>query len=178
MLLESLPLHPVIGRSKRQELLLFRVFEPNFSFQDYNTGRVFQKSGELRWEREQDQFQVVYIGEEGIELSATIEALSRDYRLSSATLPPVYSEPKEYYLFGTRLQENELDMIGPPAQPGDFAEVRIHRLLRYPLKDEGKETQGPIRLRVKEFYDKVTGQLVLFRFVGLNEEEPKEAKKS
>ncbi len=54
MLLESLPLHPVIGRSKRQELLLFRVFEPNFSFQDYNTGRVFQKSGELHWEREQD----------------------------------------------------------------------------------------------------------------------------
>jgi len=44
--------------------------------------------------------------------------------------------------------------------------------LRYPLKS--KTTKGPIRLVVNELYDEATGQLIQFRFVGLDDTDERE----
>ncbi|HTK10287.1 MAG TPA: hypothetical protein VL485_24165 [Ktedonobacteraceae bacterium] len=173
VLLECLPQHTITRQKERQDLLWFGSFEQKIAFENYTSGRIFQASGELRWEKERDDFQVVYVGDEG-EFSRQIEAILRDYsnNTSLPELPSLRSQRKEYYLFGTRLQPGDLEKIGPLAQPGDFAEVRIHRLLRYPLKGN---SDGPIRFIVDELFDEKTGQRVLFRFVGLNENENKEA---
>jgi hypothetical protein len=189
MLLESQSQRVITKKSERQNLLLFTFLYleedgtnrtiPALEklLEDYTSGRVFQESGELRWEKEQGQLKVVYLGEEG-ELSTNVDAALRDYAEKETFCSRTSSEPsqeKKYYLFGTRLKDGEgeeLEMIGPPARRGDFAEARIHRLLRYPLKSETSE--GPIRLVVNELYDGATGQLIQFRFVKLDDTDERE----
>ncbi len=58
---------------------------------------------------------------------------ARTTRMSEKiALDDCISRDRAYFLFGKRLDQKALDRIGPAAQSGDFAEVRIPRLLRYP----------------------------------------------
>ena len=174
VLMEQLPHRIVTKPADRQALLLFEFFNPELEFEQYDSGRIFQQSGELRWEKEGEQFKIVYAGDEG-ELAETIEMLLRDYHERNESPEKLYfprrEAEKKYYLFGTRLDDEDLKKIGPTAKQGDFAEGRIQRLLRYPLEKEA--TKGPICLTVQEMYDETTEQLVLFRFVELDENDEK-----
>ncbi len=61
------------------------------------------------------------------------------------------------------LAEKQLKRIGPPAQEGDFAEVRIPRLLRYPrLSPDAKADY--LQLAVCEYIAPATGTSVAYRF--------------
>jgi hypothetical protein len=177
VLMEQLPQHIVTRQAERQALLLFEFFDLEIKFEQYTSGRIFQDAGELRWEKERDQFRIVYAGDEG-ELSKNVEKLLCKYHENneppSKLFLPTREPHKKYYLFGTRLENDTLEKIGAVAKKGDFAEVRIQRLLRYPLDPLKKEsTKGPICLIVQEMYDQATGQLALFRFVGLDENDEK-----
>ncbi|MDQ2717458.1 MAG: hypothetical protein M3Z08_21395, partial [Chloroflexota bacterium] len=57
----------------------------------------------------------------------------------------------------------QLQRIGPAAQPGDFAEVRIPRLLRYPALDTLAGAQR-IQLDTCEYIDPDTGANIAYRF--------------
>lgn len=153
MLLESQPQH-IIDPRTRQELLRFTRFNPDTDFTPYTSGRVFHEYGELRWEQQQQSIQIVYTGDEQykpeIDIRQTIQLDGK----------PV---PREYYLFGKRLEDKELALIGSQAQKGDFAEVRIPRLLRYPAPQEAER----VRLVVYEYIDDITGANIAFRFVKL-----------
>ena len=168
VLIERLPAHVIIRPKERQDLLRFTYFDREIPFTDYTSGRIFQKDTELHWERQGNNMRVVYLGSE-----ENVPAL-RDYKLDKSDewdkLKPE-DEPKYYYLFGQRISPDDLKKIGPLAKPGDFAEVRIPRLLHYPVDDDPTPY---VRLAVQEYVDIKTGRTALFRFQGL---EPMEVKR-
>ena len=78
-----------------------------------------------------------------------------------------------YYLFGTRLQPEQLRRIGVTAGEREvpFAEVRIPRLLLYPRSKVGdpvsKDKPQRVRLVVCEYLSETTGKVEFFRFQDL-----------
>ncbi|MEO7021047.1 MAG: CRISPR-associated protein Csx19 [Ktedonobacteraceae bacterium] len=154
MLLEMQPQH-VIEPHQRQDLLYFAQFERTFDCSSYTSGRIFHQDGELRWEKQAGAFQVVYTGR--VQYSPELEVTA------SLVLDSYLPTFKNYFLFGKRLDSTQLQRIGAPAQAGDFAEVRIPRLLRYPAP-QGSER---VQLVVKEYCDPDTGAGVAFRFTQL-----------
>jgi hypothetical protein len=74
--------------------------------------------------------------------------------------------PRAYFLFGRRLDDQKIAGIGPPAQTGDFAEVRIPRLLRYPPLP-GVAQAERVQLAMYEYVDPTTGANVAYRFYDL-----------
>jgi CRISPR-associated protein (TIGR03984 family) len=158
VLVEQLPAR-VITRDEREGLLRFELFDPDFPFGDYTSGRVFDTQAELRWEKRRDLMWVVYLGtNERAEVLLRYKLHKRD---ELAALKQV--DEKEYVLFGERLRSDDLRKIGPAAQTGDFAEVRIPRILRYPVP---QNEQPYARLTVREYLDE-QNRVVLFRFQNL-----------
>lgn len=156
MLVEMQPQH-VIEPRERQNLLRFALFEHSFAFAGYTSGRVFHQHGELRWERQQGTFQVVYTGQEAYKPDLEITA--------HMLLDDCQQDFRRYLLFGKRLADKELNRIGPAAQAGDFAEVRIPRLLLYPAPQDAQR----VRMVVCEYREPASGQRIAFRFTDLKE---------
>ena len=179
ILAERLPDRAAIKTKERKALLQFtylptdisttddhagRFFpgDPDSSITDYHTGRVFRANAELRWEKQKGQMHVIYIGSEDY------SSLMKDYKLKDK--PDVLTslkkcdEPKYYYLFGERIRPSDLEKMSSTVRPGDFAEVRIPRLLRYPLDSQ---VSRYARLSVCEYLDTETGEVQLYRFQAL-----------
>lgn len=159
-LAERLPRQVVVSAEERQDLLRFTYFDAHIPFAAYTSGRIFHQDFELRWEKIDDRkARVVYVG---MERSIQPLKAKRDLGLKKN------EEPKYYYLFGKRLQKDELDLIGEPATEGDFVEVRIPRLLRYHPAPAGAQR---VRLGVCEYVQETTGKVELFRFQSLEPAE-------
>ena len=58
---EQLPTH-IVDEAEQQNLLLFDWYSSAIEFTRYNSGRIFYQGAELRWERNADQFRIVYLG--------------------------------------------------------------------------------------------------------------------
>ncbi len=163
MLLEALPRH-VVQPQDRQNLLYFAPFDPDFNFTQYTSGRIFHAFGEIHWERQQEHIQIVYTGKR--EYKPQVEE-GEEQPLDGAECQPGY-----YLLFGKRLDTTQLERIGPVAQKGDFAEVRIPRLLRYPLVDsvpgvDSAQEAERVQLVICEYRNPDTGANIAYRFKGL-----------
>jgi len=154
MLLEIEPRY-IVEPKARQDLLLFEKFHPEADFTPYTSGRVFHKQGELRWERQLTDIQVVYTGER--------EYQPKLNECEDRSLDGYDSVTRSYFLFGKRLDEGQIKRIGSTARSGDFAEVRIPRLLRYPLLEELKGADY-IQLAICEYMDHTTGANIAYRF--------------
>jgi hypothetical protein len=160
-LAELFPTHLVKTQQERENLLQFTFFNQKLCCTDYTTGRIFQQDRELRWERQDELMRVVYLGE------SENEAQFTEYHLKPKEILHALrkrSEPTYYYLFGERLRESDLQKLGKAAQKGDFAVVRIPRMLRYPVKVNDDRYA---RLAVCEYLEDVTHRVVLFRFQGV-----------
>lgn len=157
MLLEE-QLHRTIKPDERQNLLYFALFNPDFDFANYTSGRIFHAQGELRWERQFPGVQIVYTGSSqyGPQLQNAMKKQLDDYTF----------EDREYFLFGKRLDEKQVEAMRPLAQAGDFAEVRIPRLLRYPPLPSLGEAER-VQLVICEYTDTATGFNVAYRFKSL-----------
>ncbi len=159
LLLETLP-QQVVSDEKRQGLLCFARLgdmkaDKNINLASCTSGRIFSPAFELRWEQEAGTTRVVYLGEP-CELPP-LQGQRQD------TFSPVGK--KTYYLFGTRLAEDDLATMGIQPDGKDatyYAEVRIPRLLRYPLATSAQRMQ----LMVGEYHD-AKQETRLFRFVDL-----------
>ncbi len=149
-LAEQLPQH-VVTQDQRKELLRCEHFNANAKFTDYTSGRIFAEAFELRWEKERNMFRVVYVGAERTMSPLKVQ---RDLTLEKK------ASAKPYYLFGEQLGSEGLERIGPVAVEGDFAELRIPRLLHYPVEKPKRYVQ----LYIQEYVDKGTGDVALFRF--------------
>jgi len=163
VLLEELPQRVLGSREERQELLRFARYATIEKEQvgAATSGRIFNREFELRWEREAGKSSVVYLG-----AAREIPGLTKDDgKLEKLAGLDRVDEAKRYYLFGEYLDEGKLARMGVEAQPGEgyYAEVRIPRLLRYPIAKQSRRVQ----LTVCEYRDKATGQVKLFRFQGL-----------
>jgi hypothetical protein len=152
---EQLPTH-LINKEERLALLQFIHFKSDLSCAEYTTGRIFQEDRELRWEKQGEKLRVVYVG------AAENEAELRDDRLHPNTvLSTLKKKSTYYYLFGERLRKNDLDKMGKSVQEGDFAVVRIPRILRYPVFNNNERYA---RLIVCEYREPETDRVALFRF--------------
>ena len=157
MLLEDQP-RRVVKEDARQDLLYFAAFDPAFDFTLYTAGRIFHQLGELRWERQQTKIRVVYTGHKDYK-PALDDAMT-------IALEGRFFEDRAYLLFGKRLYKPERDLIGSAVQPGDFAEVRIPRLLRYPPL-ESLDDAEMIQLVAREYTDTTTARNIAYRFKNL-----------
>src|SRR5579859_4072283 len=94
----------VIKISERQDLLRFVRFDLDIRFIDYTSGRVFDEHAELRWEKQGNMMQVVYLG------SQERTQIMLDYKLHKSDvlnrLKP--GMEKKYSLFGERIAPEDL----------------------------------------------------------------------
>ena len=111
----------------------------------------------MRWERQHPRIQIVYTGKQ--EYKPELEQ-SRKQLLDEAQW-----QEKRYLLFGKRLDDKQLERSGA-AKRGDFAEVRIPRLLDYPPTDPPTEVER-VQLVVCEYLNPDTGATIAYRFKGL-----------
>ena len=153
MLLESQPTY-IIEPEERQNLLLFMRFDRDFDFASHMSGRIFHRYGEMRWEKLASSVQVVFSGMQ--EYKPALQ------NAKEKTLDDHKKVCRTYFLFGKRLDDEQRNRIGPAAQAGDFAEVRIPRLLRYPLP--ASATAEYVRLAVYEYVAPTTGAIIAYRF--------------
>lgn len=174
VLLESLP-QVLVDEPARQNLLYFDFasfdntpFDKTVDLASYTSGRIFHEDFELRWEQNAGRMQVIYLAKKSGPEIPTLQPVDKEV----LDLDQVEARERFYFLFGERLRPEQLERIGkPPARDGDFAVLRIPRLLRYPAPPKAERVQ----LVVQELIHKDTGQLVLFRFKKLvSEEEKKE----
>jgi hypothetical protein len=171
VLAEQIPQYVIDDRRNPPKLLLFERFEPDKPEQmnelaNYTSGRVFQEEAELRWEKQGKMLRIVYLGSEEYAPAWQEYDLLENRELDK--LVP-QKEPGHYYLFGERIKRGDLEKMHGRARAGDFAEVRIPHLLRYPVQPDAGSY---VRLVVREYIDAATGQMALFRFQSL---EPVEA---
>jgi hypothetical protein len=174
-LAENLPT-TVVEPKDRQDLLVFERFSLDLPFEKYTSGRIFEAAGELRWEKQHNNVRVVYLGQPIISITRAL----RNYGLrSSDKLLQLVPQARFYYLFGTKLEMRTIEQINGgqingeqtknAVRPGDFAELRIHRILRYPAPGHVPD-KGYVQLQVQEYIDPESGQVQFFRFQGLDEE--------
>lgn len=159
VLVEQLPQHVIAHPQERQDLLRFARLSDGIDAGLYTSGRVFHPDFELRWEPEAHKTRVVYLGQ-----ARDLPELSPGKKLDEwqAGLQP---REKSYYLFGKYLNKKELERMGLPEGQGYYAEVRIPRLLQYP------EKARRVQLVVREYLEKRTNQVQLFRFQDLKPAE-------
>jgi hypothetical protein len=178
-LAENLPTH-VIDPQQRQDLLLFDFYSPTLKFANYTSGRIFHPDWELRWEHRDANAHVIYLGKQSQLVKQAMiqhhmqlkgqENLAESEREKLIDLHKLGKHERHYYLFGKRLEDNDVKQIGKPVRIGDFAELRIHRVLRYPAPGSmSTGGQGRVKLTVREYLDSDTGQVQFFRFQDLKE---------
>jgi len=130
------------------------------NFSEWERGRVFCPEFELRWEKQRDKFQLVYVG--------TAVNLP-NFSLAEIDLPITQRDPISYYLWGRRVAQGDLQKIGLQSEPpgiGLFIEMRVAQRLQYPIQNN--DTQR-VKLNVYHYSDKTTGQVVYHRYYGLEE---------
>ncbi len=160
VLVERFPLHVIPG-GERQQLLQFGRLSGGIDPANSTSGRVFTQSFELRWQEEGGEYHAVYLGEE-----RQIPLLKKD----EETLAWLEKrrKAKTYYLFGEYLDGGKLEHMRLKEEPGSsfYAEVRIPRLLSYPISGQARR----VRLSVCEYVERATGAVQLVRFQGLERE--------
>ena len=162
-LAENIPTHVIITPEERRELLCFKYVkeEGGTPCAKYTSGRIFQEDRELRWERQKDMLHVVYLGAADTDTEAIFVEHAMKNKNADLAVLKKSEQPRYYALFGERIKDEDLSYFGKTAQPGDFAVVRIPRVLHYPLP---LNDEPAARLLVYEYRNELTGNVDLFRF--------------
>jgi len=153
LLLEQQP-QSVVRSEQRQDLLLFSEVHTGVDIASYTSVRIFNGSGELRWEKLATHIHVVYTGD-----TTYMPDLSKSKAENLSIYTPI---TRRYMLFGKKLDPGQVSQRDV-ARPGDFAEVRIPRLLRYPALGH-LANASYIKLKVCEYIHPPSGTHVAYRF--------------
>ncbi len=180
LLAESQPEH-VVEQKHRQSLLAFDTFKldsPFEGYKKYTSGRIFSEDGELRWERQNEQVRIIYLGNPTFaSVKRALEIYNAQFKNKKTALEQL--EPRKptsfYYLFGTKLEKRTIeqingDQLNNVVKVGDFAELRIHRVLDYPAPGHIPD-KGYVQLQVQEYVERDSGRVQLFRFQALVPEQ-------
>ncbi len=163
VLLEQQPGQAVLTQKERQNLLICNFLHQTEKelLTQSTSGRIFQDDFELRWEKLETTYQVVYLG-----IPREITGLESDQTDLLAKLKQ--RKQSTCYLFGTKLDTSALRDPALQGKNGYFAEARIPRLLYYPVAP-----LKAMRLKIKvcEYIDQQTQEVQLFRFQGFEEAE-------
>ncbi len=159
MILERLPLR----RLEPEEIetgLRFEAFAAETAFNQYERGRIFYKDGELRWEKIDQLFWTVFVGSDEITLP---DIFTRDETLALAE-----PQSQTYYLWGKRLPNQALQILGHQKNEPVFAEFTVGGILtKYPADQPANEEQEHVALQVAQYIDPETKQMQYYRFQGV-----------
>jgi hypothetical protein len=149
-----------MGLEEGRRGLRFEQVTPGASPTLPTRGRLFCEAYELRWEPapgSAQEWSVRYLG-----APRSLPSLAPAPEVNPADL-----EPHElgYDLWGEVVADPTA--LGEPATARVYAELRLPRLLHYPVNGRPRR----VRVRVREYRAAGTGVLVLARFCGLEEEE-------
>jgi len=145
--------------AERKNDLRFTRYTSEFEVGEFESGYLFAKEFELRWEKGPKGIRVRYIG---AHLSAPEPLGQAKEQLASELETPEV----QYQLWGRRIGKKDLPLIGAEAANGTFfASARIPRVLQYPASDKA----DVMYLCVREYRDHQSGRTVLWRFAGVNE---------
>jgi hypothetical protein len=174
VLLENMPQH-MVATEDRKNLLHFarlnKIDNPD-ELANFTSGRVFDDDFELRWDRVSGKTLGVFLGKK--EVYERAQKVTSEWKSCVDTLKALAPQPpRDYYLFGQMLADDDRKHMGLPVLVKEeyYAETRIPRLLHYPVKPDNPKKKQRVQLVVKEYTDKSTGQVMLFRFSGLRPAE-------
>jgi hypothetical protein len=147
---------PVLGMS---HYVIIDAWKPaEWNLNNYPSGRVFDDTGELKWQKQGALFRMVYIGAQPDKLPIP----NRQEKLE----PPKFSQKvpdQNVYLWGEKVTKEKLqDEMGFEEDEEIFVELQIPQYLKYPVNI----SEGRVKMVVREFYDQ-SGRLVYFRFVNM-----------
>ncbi len=141
--------------------LRFETFKPDEPFSRWERGRIFHPEGELRWEKIDHRFWVVYVGSDQVTLPETFK---RDESLQLGQ--PV---DRSYYLWGKRINKEALKTLNRPANAPIFAEFTVGGILaEYPVDVPVDQSPKHLKLDVAEYIDPKTQALQYYRFKGVS----------
>lgn len=143
-----------LSDDERENGLRFEVYMAGEPFEQWPHGRIFDEAAELKWEKEGNQFHVVYCGR----FAPPASLIPENNGVSIL-------QDCSYYLWGSRIKNAERLELGLKPEEAVFAELRIPRILRYPVSPQAER----VKLQVREFYN-AEGTLIYTRFLGLEEE--------
>jgi hypothetical protein len=158
MVVEQVPAEWLDAEARASGLHVER-FVAGQQIDPHTRGRIFSEAFECRWEPDGASgttLQVRYIG-----VPVQLEALTSPAMIDLDALVPW---DVHYDLWGERVDDPTV--VGEPSDAPVYAELRVPRLLRYPVNGRPRR----VRLRVREYIDPVTGMVALSRFCGLDEE--------
>jgi hypothetical protein len=149
MYLERVP-HIWLDEGERRHGVQLIQYKSDTPFDDWQRGRVFNAEQELKWEQRQQQFHVVYCGQQPPQ------------GLMPVSLDAASQQTQAYYLWGARVREADRELLGLDTATPAFVELQIPRILHYPVAPQ----QDRVRVQVCEFYA-ADGQLCYARWYGL-----------
>ncbi len=160
MYLEQVP-HRWVSAPDMEKGLSLRHLDPNLDFRRWERARLFCQNWELRWEKQDGLFWCVYVGSD-----RELPDFERAPELDLSIAEPV--SKRCYYLWGLRVSDAALDIVGADPQPGTqvFLELRVPRLLRYPVSSDARR----VKLVTCEYIDPASGQTLYHRCHSLQEE--------
>lgn len=139
--------------------LRFERFATGQQIDPQTRGRIFGEAFECRWELSEAGGTTVRVRYVGVPVQ--LEDLTPP---AAIDLPALRPRDVSYDLWGERVDDPAA--VGQPSDALVYAELRVPRLLRYPV--DGRPRR--VRLRVREYIDPMTGVVALSRFCGLDEE--------
>jgi|Deesub1362A_J573_1020465.scaffolds.fasta_scaffold00513_9 hypothetical protein len=153
MLLQRVPGN-WLSEEERAEGVRLERFDSATNFDQWEQGRIFNAEFELRWEQVDGTFHAVYCGDKK-EPPGFAEVKEID-------LAALTTKQRSYFLWGERVKEEDLPVIGQSPGTLVFLEFQVPRLLHYPVSPQAKRA----KLKVLEYRD-ATGALVYYRFCGV-----------
>ena len=155
MMLERVP-STFLSDYKQEKGICLRKYNASENFEAWEQGRIFHDDFELRWEKQDSVFVVVYTGE-----PKTLPMLD------TSALSDFEPQDDSYYVWGEKVTADNLELIGQPETTTLFLELQIPRLLHYPVSNKNKKLR--VKLSVRHYLNAKTGSLEFYRFRHLEE---------
>lgn len=156
MMLECVP-STFLSDNERAKGICLGRYDASENFEDWEQGRIFHDNFELRWEKQDSAFVVVYIGE-----PKDLPMLDNNRELSDFEL-----HDHDYYLWGEKVTADALELIGQSETENLFLELQIPRFLHYPVTNRNNKSR--VKLSVRHYQNAKTGNLEFYRFRHLEE---------
>ncbi len=129
---------------------------PDTPLDAYPSGRIFDETGQLKWQKSGATYQIEYIGN-GFQENEGVQAVE----LCEPNFIRL-DEDKTVVLLGEKVARRKLKAeMGFEAADDIFIEGSIPQYLKYPVSTTER---GRVQIQVREYYDQ-TGHLEYYRFV-------------
>ena len=155
VLLERVP-QAFLSEDERKLGICLQTHEVSEYYEAWERGRIFDKNFELRWEKQDNVFIIVYIGEPRELPMPHIKSLEE-----------FETQDETYFLWGKKISAENLKAIDQSEEKNLFLELQIPRLLSYPISSQGGGSR--VKISTRHYLNAETGALEYYRYRHLEE---------